>query len=96
VVATGQPDRALNTAGVVLLQPRSTLIFLCFGFPPELILLLGALALFVISLGESRGAMAKSAALATSIAAILAAVLALHQTGSLLDGAYRVDLFPKG
>lgn len=62
-------------------------------FLPELVLLLGALALFVVSLGESRGRQARAVAFGTSIAAMIAAVLCLGQQGTLFDGAYRVDLF---
>ncbi len=68
-----------------------TLPFL--AFLPELVLLLGALALFVVTLGESRGRQARTVALATSLAAVLAAVLCLGQDATLFYGAYRVDLF---
>ncbi len=64
-----------------------------FTFLPELVVLLGALALFVVTLGESRGRQARAVAFGTSLAAIIAAVLCLGQQGTLFDGAYRVDLF---
>ncbi len=63
------------------------------AFLPELVLLTGALALFVISLGESRVRGARIAALVTSFAAIFAGVACLGQEALLFDGAYRVDPF---
>jgi NADH-quinone oxidoreductase subunit N len=63
------------------------------AFLPELVLLFGALALFVITLGESKTRQAKAAALFTALAAIAACILCLNQTGTLFDGAYRIDLF---
>jgi len=62
-------------------------------FLPELVLLLGSLILFVVTLGESRGQQARAVAFGTSIAAILAALVSLGEQGTLFDGAYRVDLF---
>jgi NADH-quinone oxidoreductase subunit N len=63
------------------------------SFLPELVLLAGALVLFVISLGQSAARPAKTAALVTSVAAIVAAALCLGQQAALFDGAYRVDPF---
>ena len=63
------------------------------AFLPELVLLTGALVLFVISLGESRFEQARLAAIATALAAILAGVFCLGQEAVLFDGAYRVDAF---
>ena len=63
------------------------------AFLPELVLLLGALVLFIITLGESRGQQARVAALCTSSAAIVACLLCLGQTATLFSGAYSVDLF---
>ncbi len=63
------------------------------SFLPELVLLLGALLLFFITLGQSRSRQARTAALVVSVAGIVAALLALSQQASLFDGAYRVDLF---
>lgn len=63
------------------------------AFLPELVVLLGALVLFVISLGESRGKQARTAALVTSLAAIVACVFCLGQRGTLFFNAYRVDEF---
>jgi NADH-quinone oxidoreductase subunit N len=63
------------------------------AFLPELVLLFGALALFFVSLGESRTLLAKRVALITALAAFIASLLCLGQQNSLFDGAYRVDLF---
>ncbi len=63
------------------------------AFLPELILLAGALALFVICLGESRAGQARLAALATALATTVACAFCLGQEAVLFDGAYRVDLF---
>lgn len=63
------------------------------AFLPELVLLLGGLVLFVITLGESRTGQARAAALVTAAAVIIASVACLGQTGTLFSGAYRVDLF---
>jgi NADH-quinone oxidoreductase subunit N len=63
------------------------------AFLPELVLLLGALALFVVTLGEFRAAQARTVALFTAFAAILTAILCLSQQATLFYGAYRVDLF---
>ena len=63
------------------------------AFLPELVVLLGALVLFVVTLGESRGRQARSVALATAVAAILASLGCLGQQASLFNDAYHVDLF---
>jgi NADH-quinone oxidoreductase subunit N len=63
------------------------------AFLPELVLLLGALVLFIITLGESRVAQARAAALAISLAAIIIGALCLGQKATLFYGAYSVDLF---
>src|SRR5204863_8437497 len=63
------------------------------AFLPELVLLLGALALFFVCLGDSRVKLAKQVAMVTALAAILSSVLCLGQQATLFDGAYRVDLF---
>jgi NADH-quinone oxidoreductase subunit N len=69
----------------------TTQTLLAFG--PELVLLLGALVLFFVSLGDGRGRQAKTAALVCSVAGIVAALGALGHTATLFDGAYRVDQF---
>jgi NADH-quinone oxidoreductase subunit N len=63
------------------------------AFLPEFVLLLGALALFVVALGEARTALARKFAVVTAFATILAALLALGQESTIFSGAYRVDLF---
>ena len=63
------------------------------AFLPELVVLLGALVLFFVTLGEKQNRLARKTASAVSFAAILAAVLSLGQQATLFDGAYRVDLF---
>jgi NADH-quinone oxidoreductase subunit N len=63
------------------------------AFLPELVLLCGALVLFIISLGESRGPLARTAALVISLAAILASALCFFEKATLFSGAYRIDLF---
>jgi NADH-quinone oxidoreductase subunit N len=62
-------------------------------FLPETILLLGALAVFVTTLGEGGTKAARTTALVTSILAIIGCLDCLHQEGTLFYGAYRVDLF---
>ena len=63
------------------------------AFLPELVLLVGALALFMTTLGQSGARQARTVALCTSVAAILAAALCLRQRTTLFDHAYSVDLF---
>src|SRR5271157_5036612 len=70
-------------------MPTSTLT----AFLPELVLLAGMLALFVNMLGQSRVRQARTVALMTSFAAILAAVLCLGQRATLFNQAYSIDLF---
>jgi len=62
-------------------------------FLPELVLLLGALVLFVIALGESQQKLARTVALIVAIATFGAAAASLHQQADLFSGAYRVDQF---
>ena len=63
------------------------------AFLPELVLLAGALGLFAVTLGESRGRAARNAALGLAGAVILASALALGARAELFSGAYRVDAF---
>lgn len=62
-------------------------------FAPELILLLGSLLLFFVSLGERKGTLAGNIALLTAIINLVVSFACLGRTGSLFYGAYRVDLF---
>ncbi|HTL59467.1 MAG TPA: NADH-quinone oxidoreductase subunit N [Candidatus Limnocylindrales bacterium] len=63
------------------------------AFLPELVILIGALMLFFVTLGENKGRQAKNAALFISLVGILASVGCLGQHAILFDGAYQVDLF---
>lgn len=63
------------------------------AFLPELVLLIGALVLFVITLGEGRTAQARFTALLVSFVTIIACGFGLWQEATLFSGAYRVDLF---
>ena len=65
------------------------------AFAPELVVLCGALALFVVSLGQSRARLARRVALATALAAVVASVCCLGREATLFYGAYRVDLFSR-
>ena len=67
--------------------------FSILSFLPELVLLAGALVLFVITLGESRIREARIAALLVSIATFVSCLFTLGHEAVLFDGAYRVDLF---
>lgn len=70
--------------------------FHILSFLPELTLLCGGLALFVVTLGESRANLARNVALLTSMCALAAALASFGQEATLFDGAYRVDLFSQG
>ncbi len=63
------------------------------AFLPELVLLLGAFVLFVITLGESRWVLARTTALVVALAAVAASLATLGQHTVLFSGAYRVDAF---
>lgn len=63
------------------------------AFLPELVLLGGALALFVVSLGTDNLRAARTTLWITVAAALGACWLALDAQGVLFDGAYRVDAF---
>jgi NADH-quinone oxidoreductase subunit N len=62
-------------------------------FLPELVLLAGALGLFVVTLGASQQKLARTVALLVGFATLAAAAASLHQQGELFSGAYRVDQF---
>jgi NADH-quinone oxidoreductase subunit N len=62
-------------------------------FLPELVLLAGALGLFLITLGEGRQKLARNVALLVAVATMGAAALAMGQRVELFNGAYRVDQF---
>ena len=63
------------------------------AFLPELVLLIGALVVFLITLSELHMRQARTAALVTSLGAIVACVFCLGQEATLFSGAYRVDQF---
>jgi NADH-quinone oxidoreductase subunit N len=63
------------------------------AFLPEFVLMFGALAIFVVALGEQRARAARLVALGTAFAAVLACVATIGKSGDLFSGAYRVDLF---
>jgi NADH-quinone oxidoreductase subunit N len=63
------------------------------AFLPELVLLLGALVLFFICLGESRVRLARGTALTVAVATIVACAFCLGESAVLFSGAYRVDAF---
>jgi NADH-quinone oxidoreductase subunit N len=63
------------------------------AFLPELVLLLGALVLFALTISDSAGAQARRVALGIGALATLAALFSLHASGVLFSGAYRVDGF---
>jgi NADH-quinone oxidoreductase subunit N len=67
--------------------------FSAMAFFPELVLLAGALGLFVVTLGESQGSRARAGALFVALVALGASIVALPQSTVLFDGAYRVDAF---
>ena len=62
-------------------------------FLPELVLLAGALALFVVTLGDSREKLARAVVLAVALAAVAAGAVSLGRHAELFSGAYRVDQF---
>jgi len=63
------------------------------AFFPELILLAGALALFIVSLGDGRVRLARNVALGIGLAALVACWISLGREALLFDGVYRVDAF---
>jgi NADH-quinone oxidoreductase subunit N len=63
------------------------------AFLPELVLLAGALALFVVALGDGRDRLARIVTIVTAAGVLLAALLTFGQQTVLFDGAYRVDPF---
>jgi NADH-quinone oxidoreductase subunit N len=63
------------------------------NFLPELVLLAGALGLFVVTLGASQQKLARTVALIVAFATVVAAAVSLNQQGELFSGAYRIDQF---
>lgn len=61
---------------------------------PELVLITGALALFLVSLGKNVSELAtRSVAIVCGLATFLSSVLAFNAEGILFDGAYAVDQY---
>src|SRR5262249_9703251 len=77
--------------GAQPVMPMTTFPWL--AFLPELVLLFGALALFLISLGEARSGLARIVALLFASATIVASLMSLGQNTTLFNEAYRVDAF---
>ena len=63
------------------------------AFLPELVLLTGALVIFVTTLGHSRVRLARIAALITALATVATCALCLREQAVLFGEAYRVDQF---
>ncbi len=63
------------------------------AFLPELVLMSAVLALFVVSLGTNKGALARKVATLFSFGAIAAVLVSLGRQAVLFDGAYSVDGF---
>ncbi|MCL1986293.1 MAG: NADH-quinone oxidoreductase subunit N [Betaproteobacteria bacterium] len=62
-------------------------------FAPELILLLGGLLLFSLSLCKRRAGLPRRLTRLVALAATVACALTLHAQGTLFFDAYRIDLF---
>ena len=62
-------------------------------FAPELVLMLGSLVVFAISLGSGRGRLAGRAAAVTALVNLGVCIASLSWQGDLFSHAYRVDLF---
>jgi NADH-quinone oxidoreductase subunit N len=63
------------------------------SFLPELILLFGALGLFVLTLGEGQSRSARSLSLVISLATVIACAFSLGANETLFYGAYAVNAF---
>ncbi|OKY74554.1 MAG: NADH-quinone oxidoreductase subunit N [Desulfobulbaceae bacterium DB1] len=62
-------------------------------FAPELLLLMGSLVLFFVTLGQGKGKLAKNIALFLAVASSLLSLATLQLEGNLFFNAYRIDLF---
>lgn len=62
-------------------------------FAPELIILLGSLVVFAISLGENRGRQAALVATATALLTLAACLATMGSQGELFSHTLRVDLY---
>lgn len=62
-------------------------------FAPELLLLLGSLVLFGVSLGKGKGQLAKNITLALGVASSVLCLVTLQSKGNMFFDSYRIDLF---
>lgn len=62
-------------------------------FMPELVLILGSLAAFLVCMGEGRVRLATVTAMITALLTLVTSTVSLYYTGDLFCEAYRVDLF---
>lgn len=62
-------------------------------FAPEMTLLLGGLALFLLSIGKNTGRLARPLALAVALATFAASLYSLRAEGFLFFDSYKIDLF---
>lgn len=62
-------------------------------FMPELVLIVGSLAAFVVCLGEGKTRPAAMIAMMTALLTLVTSTLSLNYSGDLFCKAYRVDLF---
>jgi len=62
-------------------------------FLPELVLLLGSLLVFFVTLGHGRTGAARGLSVATAVGALICSLATLGQEADLFFGAYRIDLF---
>ncbi|HSR35957.1 MAG TPA: NADH-quinone oxidoreductase subunit N, partial [Desulfurivibrionaceae bacterium] len=62
-------------------------------FAPELFLLIGALVLFLLSLGKAGAAKARAATLVIAIGTALSALAGINFEGTLFYNAYQIDFF---
>lgn len=62
-------------------------------FLPELFLLGGSLVLFVLSLGEDKGTLAKNTTIAIGLVVSILCVVGINKSGTLFFGAYSVDFY---
>jgi NADH-quinone oxidoreductase subunit N len=67
--------------------------FTTMAFLPELVLMAGVLALFLVAVGANKGVQARKVAIFFSLGVIAAALASLNQEAVLFDGVYRVDMF---
>jgi NADH-quinone oxidoreductase subunit N len=62
-------------------------------FLPELVLILGSLVVFAVSLGTGRNRLAAVVTATTAVLALIACIATLNQHGDLFSHALRIDLF---